>query len=306
MLVNPAEELARARREGWALGGFNVFDLESARGVIRAGQAERAPLLVQTSEGAVKHMGLDQAVGIVRRLTEDSPVPVALHLDHGKSEELARAAVDAGYTSVMIDASRETYDENLRETAHIVEYAHARGVHVEAELGTLGGIEDLGDTAVKSMLTDPDQAVRFAQETGVDALAIAIGTSHGAYKFKGTPHLDLDRLEEIARRVPQPLVLHGASSMPADAIAFAERWGARLPHAQGIPEDLIAQAIARGIAKVNTDSDLRLAALGRLRQVLTERPDLFNLYELMGEVEGAIRDATAARIRTLGGSGKTA
>jgi fructose-bisphosphate aldolase class II len=206
----------------------------------------------------------------------------------------------------MIDASRETYDENLRETAHIVEYAHARGVHVEAELGTLGGIEDLGETAVKSMLTDPDQAVRFAQETGVDALAIAIGTSHGAYKFKGTPHLDLDRLEEIARRVPQPLVLHGASSMPADAIAFAERWGARLPHAQGIPEDLIAQAIARGIAKVNTDSDLRLAALGRLRQVLTERPDLFNLYELMGEVEGAIRDATAARIRTLGGSGKTA
>src|SRR5262245_42779905 len=221
MLVNPAEHLARARREGWALGGFNVFDLESARAVIRAGQAERAPLLVQTSEGAVKHMGLDQAVGIVRRLTEDSPVPVALHLDHGKSEELARAAVDAGYTSVMIDASRESYDENLRETAHVVEYAHARGVHVEAELGTLGGIEDLGETAVKSMLTDPDQAVRFAHETGVDALAIAIGTSHGAYKFKGTPHLDLQRLEEVARRVPQPLVLHGASSMPADAIAFA-------------------------------------------------------------------------------------
>jgi fructose-bisphosphate aldolase class II len=304
MLVNPGAQLARARREGWALGGFNVFDLESTRAVVRAGQAERAPLLVQTSEGAVKHMGLDQAVGIVRLLSEDSPVPVALHLDHGKSEELARAAVDAGYTSVMIDASRETYDENLRETAHIVEYAHKRGVHVEAELGTLGGIEDLGETAVKSMLTDPDQAVRFAQETGVDALAIAIGTSHGAYKFKGTPHLDLERLEEIARRVPQPLVLHGASSMPASAIAFAEQWGARLPHAQGIPEELIAQAIARGIAKVNTDSDLRLAAIGRLRQVLTERPDLFNLYELMGEVEGAIRDATAARIRTLGGSGK--
>ena len=304
MLVNPREHLARARREGWALGGFNVFDLESTRAVVRAADDERAPILVQTSEGAVKHMGLDQAVGIVRLLTADSPVPVALHLDHGKSEQLAKAAIDAGYTSVMIDASRESYDENLRETAHVVEYAHARGVHVEAELGTLGGIEDLGETAVRSMLTDPEQAVRFAHETGVDALAIAIGTSHGAFKFKGTPHLDLERLEEIAGRVPQPLVLHGASSMPADAIAFAERWGARLPHAQGIPADLIAQAIARGIAKVNTDSDLRLAALGRMRQVLTERPDLFNLYELMGEVEGAIRDATARRIRELGGSGK--
>jgi len=304
MLVNPKEHLARARREGFALGGFNVFDLESARAVIAAGAAEHAPLLVQTSEGAVKHMGLAMAAAIVRRLADESPAPVALHLDHGKSEDLARAAVDAGYTSVMIDASRQTYDENMRETAHIVEYAHARGVHVEAELGTLGGIEDLGEKAVASMLTDPDQAVRFATETGVDALAIAIGTSHGAYKFKGTPHLDLERLKEVARRIPQPIVLHGASSMPADAIAFAERFGAKLPHAQGIPVELIQQAIKLGIAKVNTDSDLRLAALGRLRQVLVERPDIFNLYELMGEVEGAIRDETAARIRMLGSAGK--
>jgi fructose-bisphosphate aldolase class II len=304
MLVNPREHLARARREGWALGGFNVFDLESARAVIRAADAERAPLLVQTSEGAVKHMGLDMAVAIVRGLTESSPAPVALHLDHGKSEELARAAVDAGYTSVMIDASRQTYEENLRETAHIVEYAHARGVHVEAELGTLGGVEDLGEQAVRSMLTDPEQAVRFARETGVDALAIAIGTSHGAYKFKGTPHLDLERLAEIAGRIPQPIVLHGASSMPQEGIEHAEKYGAKLPHAQGIPPELIRQAIGLGVAKVNTDSDLRLAALGRLRKVLTERPDLFNLYELMGEIETAIRDETAARIRMLGSDGK--
>jgi fructose-bisphosphate aldolase class II len=304
MLVNPKEWLVRARREGWALGGFNAYDLESARAVIQAGADENAPLLLQTSEGAVKHMGLDAAVAIVRVLADRTAAPVALHLDHGKSEELARAAVDAGYTSVMIDASRQTYDENMRETAHIVEYAHARGVHVEAELGTLGGIEDLGESETRGMLTDPDQAVRFARETGVDALAIAIGTSHGAYKFKGTPHLDLDRLSEIAGRIPQPIVLHGASSMAPDAIAFAERYGARLPHAQGIPPELIRQAIARGIAKVNTDSDLRLAALGRLRQVLVERPELFNLYELMAEIEGAIRSETAARIRMLGSSGK--
>ena len=155
-------------------------------------------------------------------------------------------------------------------------------------------------------MTDPDQAARFAAETEVDALAIAIGTSHGAYKFKGEPHLDFDRLREIAARIPQPLVLHGASSLPADQVAFAERWGAKLPHAQGIPPELIRKAVSLGIAKVNTDSDLRLAAIGRLRQVLVERPDLFNLYELAGLVEEAIRNETAERIRMLGSDGKAA
>lgn len=304
MLVNPKEYLVRARREGWALGGFNVFDLESARAVIDAGEQLAAPLLVQTSEGAVKHAGLENMVAIVRQLAGRTKAPVALHLDHGKSEALARAAVDAGYTSVMIDASRESFDDNVRETHDIVAYAHARGVHVEAELGTLGGIEDVGELSARSMLTDPDQAVRFAAETEVDALAVAIGTSHGAYKFKGEPRLDFDRLRDIAARIAQPIVLHGASSLPQDGIRLAERYGARLPQAQGIPPELIQKAVTMGIAKVNTDSDLRLAALGRLRQVLVERPDLFNLYELMGEVEGAIRGATGERIRLLGSAGK--
>ena len=304
MLVNPKEYLVRARREGWALGGFNVYNFESARAVIAAGEETAAPLLVQTSEGAVKHAGLGNMVAIVRQLAGRTNAPVALHLDHGKSEELARAAVDAGYTSVMIDASRQSFEENVRETRDIVAYAHARGVHVEAELGTLGGIEDLGEQAARSMLTDPDQAVRFAAETEVDALAVAIGTSHGAYKFKGQPHLDFDRLREIAARIAQPIVLHGASSMPQDQIEFAARYGAQLPHAQGIPPEFIRKAVTMGIAKVNTDSDLRLAALGRLRQVLVERPDLFNLYELMGEVEDAMRHATIERIRLLGSAGK--
>ena len=243
-------------------------------------------------------------MAIVRQLAGATEAPVALHLDHGKSEELARAAVDAGYTSVMIDASRETYEQNMRETAHVVAYAHAHGVHVEAELGTLGGIEDLGETAARSMLTDPDQAVRFANETGVDALAIAIGTSHGAYKFKGTPHLDLERLKEIAARIPQPIVLHGASSLPQDAVALAERYGAKLPHAQGIPPELIQQAVTLGVAKVNTDSDLRLAASDGSVRCSPTAPDVFNLYELMGEVETAIRTETVARIRMLGSTGK--
>jgi fructose-bisphosphate aldolase, class II len=304
MLVNPKDQLMRARREGWALGGFNVFDLESARAVIDAGEELAAPLLVQTSEGAVKHAGLENLVAIVRQLASRTKAPVALHLDHGKSTSLARAAVDAGYTSVMIDASRESFEENERETREVVAYAHGHGVHVEAELGTLGGIEDLGEQAMRSMLTDPDQAVRFARETRVDALAVAIGTSHGAYKFKGEPHLDFERLQEIASRVEQPIVLHGASSLPEEAVALATRYGAQLPQARGIPPELIRRALQHGVAKVNTDSDLRLAALGRLRQVLAERPDLFNLYELMGEVERAIKDATAERIRLLGSAGR--
>ncbi len=304
MLVNPKENLIRARREGWALGGFNVFNFESARAVVDAAEQSAAPVLLQTSEGAVKHAGLDNLVAMVRQLAGRTKTPVALHLDHGKSEALARAAVDAGYTSVMIDASRESFDENLRETRAIVAYAHARGVHVEAELGTLGGIEDLGEEAVRSMLTDPDQAARFAAETEVDALAIAIGTSHGAYKFSGVPRLDFARLEEIAARIPQPIVLHGASSLDAEAVSFAERYGAKLPHAQGVPPELIRKAVSLGVAKVNTDSDLRLAALGRLRQVFVERPEIFNLYELMGEMEAAIRDAVVARIYMLGSDGK--
>ena len=259
---------------------------------------------MQTSEGAVKHAGLENMVAIVRLLAGRTKAPVALHLDHGKSVELTRAAIDAGYTSVMIDASRESFDENVRETREIVVHAHARGVHVEAELGMLGGIEDVGERAGRSMLTDPDQAVRFAAATGVDALAVAIGTSHGAYKFKGEPHLDYDRLRDITTRLEQPIVLHGASSLRQDDVLFAEHYGAKLEHAQGIPPELIRKAVKMGIAKVNTDSDLRLAALGRLRQVLVDRPDLFNLYELMGTVEEAIRRATAERIRLLGSDGK--
>jgi fructose-bisphosphate aldolase class II len=304
MLVNPKSLLVRGRREGWALGGFNVYNLESMRAVVSAAEELRAPLLVQTSEGAVKHAGLTNLVALARQLATTTKAPVALHLDHGKSEELARAAVDAGYTSVMIDASRQSFEQNVRQTRDIVKYAHERGVHVEAELGMLGGIEDLGEQAVGSMLTDPKQAARFAAETGVDALAVAVGTSHGAYKFRGEPRLDLDRLRAIAVLVEQPLVLHGASSLPEQDVALAARYGAKLEHARGIPTELIQRAVKLGIAKVNTDSDLRLAALARIRQVLVERPDIFNLYELMGEMEGAIRSATAERIRILGSAGK--
>ena len=306
MLANPLEHLSAGRANGWAVGGFNVYNLESARAVIAAATNLRAPVMIQTSEGAVKHAGFGNIALIVRRLAEEAPVPVALHMDHGKSIEVARAAVEAGYTSVMIDTSRLPLEENIAATREIVDYAHARDVQVEAEIGQLAGIEDLGEVAAEATFTVPEEAVRFVAETGVDTLTITIGTSHGAFKFKGEPRLDFDRLAAIADLIDNPIVLHGASAVREEDVAFAERYGARLPAATGIPEEFIRRAISLGVAKINTDSDLRLAALGRMRQVLTERPDIFNLYELMGEVEEAIRIAVESRIRLFGSEGKAA
>lgn len=306
MLVNPLEYLTTARAEGWAIGGFNVYNLESARAVVDAATNLRAPVMVQTSEGAVKHAGMHDLASIVRRLAEASSMPVALHLDHGKSIEMARAAVEAGYTSVMIDTSRLPLDENIAATREIVRYAHARQVQVEAELGQLAGIEDLGEEEAPATFTVPEEAVRFVSETGVDSLTITIGTSHGAFKFSGEPRLDFKRLETIASTIRNPIVLHGASAVPARDVELANRYGARLPDAHGVPEAFIKQAISLGVAKINTDSDLRLAALGRMRQTLTERPEIFNMYELLGDVETAIRATVEARIRLFGSDGKAA
>ena len=306
MLVNPLEYLKAGRANGWAVGAFNVYNLESARAVIAAATNLRAPVMIQTSEGAVKHAGIANIASIVGRLAEETAVPVALHMDHGKSIEVARAAVEAGYTSVMIDTSRLPLEENIAATREIVEYAHARAVQVEAEIGQLAGIEDLGEVEAEATFTVPEEAVRFVADTGVDSLTITIGTSHGAFKFKGEPRLDFDRLAKIAGLIKNPIVLHGASAVREEDVAFAERYGAKLPKATGVPEEFIKRAISLGVAKINTDSDLRLAALGRMRQVLAERPDIFNLYQLMGEVEEAVRDAVEARIRLFGSDGKAA
>lgn len=306
MLVNPLRYLKAARNQGWAVGGFNVYNLESARAVVAAAVNVRAPVMVQTSEGAVEHAGLDNIAAMVRRLAEDAPVPVALHMDHGKSIEVARAAIEAGYTSVMIDTSRLPLAENIASTREIVEYAHPRGVQVEAEIGQLSGIEDLGDVPAEATFTVPEEAVQFVSETGVDSLTITIGTSHGAFKFKGEPYLDFERLGEIASLIELPIVLHGASAVRAEDTALAVKYGALLPEARGIPAEFIRRGIALGVAKINTDSDLRLAALGRMRQLLVERPDIFNLYELLGDVEEAIRVAVESRICLFGGEGKAA
>ena len=221
MLVNPLEYLRAGRANGWAIGAFNAYNLESARAVVAAATNLRAPVMIQTSEGAVKHAGFGNIASIVRRLAEETPVPIALHMDHGKSIEVARSAVETGYTSVMIDTSRLPLDENIAATREIVEYAHDRDVQVEAEIGQLAGIEDLGEVEAEATFTVPEEAVRFAAETGVDSLTITIGTSHGAFKFKGEPRLDFDRLAAIAKLIDNPIVLHGTSAVRQDDVAFA-------------------------------------------------------------------------------------
>ena len=288
MLVNSRDFLVEARRGGWAVGGFNAYNLESARAILGAADELRSPVILQTSAGAVAHAGLATMVALANRLAADVRVPVALHLDRGKDPELVRAAA-AGCSSVMIDGSRHPLDDNIALTRGIVELAHGRGVQVEAELGSISGIEDLGDEDIAETLTAPSEAARFVAETGVDS-----------------PGLDFERLEAIAGLVAVPLVLHGASAVDEDEVARAEAHGAALPAARGIPAPFMRRAIGLGIAKVNTDSDLRLAALARTREPLDARPELFNMYELMGEVEAAIRQATRARIELLGSAGRAA
>ena len=265
-------------------------------------------MVLQTSSGAVAHAGLRTMVALAQRLAEEVDVPVALHLDHGKDVDLVRAALAVGYSSVMIDGSPFPLEENIALTREIVALAHEHGAQVEAELGSISGVEDGGDENVEETLTVPEQAARFAEATGVDSLAVVIGVSvgsaHGATTFTGEPRLDFERLEAIAALVEIPIVLHGASALAQAEVERAERYGAQLSSARGIPEEFIRKAIGLGVSKVNTDADLRLAALARLRELLTERPELFNMYELMGEVETAIREAPKSRIRLFGSQGR--
>ena len=308
-LTHTKDLFAQALKGKYALGAFNVNNMELLQAIIEACEEEKAPVMLQISKGARQYANPVYLKKLIEAAVSLSNIPIAVHLDHGDSFELCKECIDEGFTSVMIDGSHEPFEKNVEVCKRVVEYAHKHNCVVEGELGMLVGAqhddgEEGGGYSKGGVYTHPDEAVEFVRQTGVDSLAVAIGNSHGAYKFKGEPHLDLDRLREIASRVSQPIVLHGASSLPEAGVELATRYGAKLPHARGIPEELIQQAVKLGIAKVNTDSDLRLAALGRLRQVLVERPDIFNLYELMGEMETAIRATTAERIRMLGSAGR--
>jgi len=304
-LVSAKDILVPAREKGYAVGAFNTSDLEISQAIISAAAELHAPVIIATSSSAIEYAGYTDLFNIVKHLSEHFGVKAALHLDHGADLETVVRCIKHGWTSVMIDASKLEYGSNVATTSEVVRIAHMAGVPVEAELGRLGGVEDKVRVEEReAFLTDPGQAQEFAQRTGCDSLAVAIGTSHGAYKFKADPRLDIERLADISQRVRIPLVLHGASSVPEDVLARAAKYGAKLPGAKGVPEDAVKAAIAKGISKINIDTDLRLAFTGAVRQILSEKPEIFDPRKLIGEARKAIKDVVKRKIELFGSAGQ--
>ncbi|MCF0143619.1 MAG: class II fructose-1,6-bisphosphate aldolase [Firmicutes bacterium] len=305
-LVTSKDMFAKALNSDYAIGAFNVNNMEIIQGIVEAGQQEKAPLILQVSAGARKYAKPAYLVKLVEAAIIDTGVDICLHLDHGEDFEICKKCVDDGFTSVMIDGSKHPFEENIKITKEVVEYAHAHGVVVEAELGKLAGIEDAVNVDARdATFTVPEEAAEFVAKTGVDSLAVAIGTSHGAYKFKGTPYLDFERLKEIHKLIPDtPLVLHGASTVLPEFVELCNKYGGNIPGAQGVPEDMIREAARHGVCKVNIDTDLRLAMTAQIRQYLVENPAEFDPRKYLGPARDAIRDMVAHKIKNvLGASG---
>ncbi|WP_312832620.1 class II fructose-1,6-bisphosphate aldolase [Sedimentibacter saalensis] len=306
-LVTSKEMFKKAYEGHYAVGAFNVNNMEIIQGIVDAAKQENAPLILQVSAGARKYANPIYLRKLVEAAIEDSGIDICLHLDHGDDFEICKQCVDDGFTSVMIDGSKYSFEENIALTKRVVEYAHSKGVVVEAELGKLAGVEDAVKVNAKdATYTDPDQAKEFVERTGVDSLAIAIGTSHGAYKFKGDPSLDFARLETIERLLPNfPLVLHGSSSVPKEFVDLCNKFGGAIPGAAGVPEEMLRRASQMGVCKINIDTDLRLAMTACIRQVLVENPAEFDPRKYLGPGRVAIKDMVAHKMRdVLGCSGK--
>jgi fructose-bisphosphate aldolase class II len=303
-LVTSTEMFKKAALGGYAIGAFNVNNMEIIQGIVEAAKEEKSPLILQVSAGARKYASPIYLRKLVEAAVEDSGLDIVLHLDHGEDFEICKMCIDDGFTSVMIDGSKYPFEENIALTRKVVEYAHARGVVVEAELGKLAGVEDDVNVSEKdATFTDPDQAAEFVERTGVDSLAIAIGTSHGAYKFKGEPRLDFARLEKITNLVPNtPLVLHGASTVLPEFVDLCNKYGGDIPGAQGVPEDMIRQAATLGVCKVNIDTDLRLAMTAAIRRLLMESPKEFDPRKYLAPARSAIKDMVQHKIRNVLGS----
>jgi len=299
------ELLNQAKKGGYAVGAFNINNLEILQAILSAGEAEKSPVIIAVSEGAIQYAGMAYIVSMVQTASGQTFIPLSLHLDHGTDLEVIRSCIENGFTSVMIDGSHLGFEENVGITKKVVEMAKGKGVSVEAELGRLKGIEEKVSVSEKeAFLTHPQAAVEFIRRTEVDALAVAIGTSHGAYKFKGEARLDFDRLKEIAKKVDIPLVLHGASGVPPSVLEKAERFGAKLPGAKGIPDDAIQKAISSGISKINIDTDLRLSFVGALREALVTKPEEFDPRKILGPGREAIKQTVQSKMKLFGSSGK--
>ena len=309
-LVTSKEMFAKAYDGGYAIGAFNVNNMEIVQGITEACQEERAPVILQVSKGARAYANHTYLVKLVEAAVATCPdIPIVLHLDHGPDFETCKSCIDGGFTSVMIDASSKPFAENIEITRKVVEYAHDHGVVVEAELGTLAGIEDeVNVSAEDSSYTRPEEVQEFVEKTGCDSLAIAIGTSHGAYKFKpGTkPQLRFDVLEEVEKKLPGfPIVLHGSSSVPQEFVEKINRFGGNMPGAIGVPEDQLRKAASMAVCKINIDSDLRLAMTASIREYLAEHPDHFDPRQYLKPARQAIHDMVAHKIvDVLGCDGK--
>ncbi|MHC4659715.1 MAG: class II fructose-1,6-bisphosphate aldolase [Planctomycetota bacterium] len=309
-LVGTKKMFEMALKGGYAIGAFNVNNMEITQGIVSAIGEEKAPLILQVSRGARAYASISYLKAIINVAIEENPnIPIAMHLDHGDTFETCKQFVDDGFTSVMIDASKQPFNENVKVTQEVVEYAHANGVTVEAELGQLGGIEEdvVGVDDVSKHLADPNQVVEFVERTGCDSLAVAIGTSHGAYKFKKEPKLAFDILQEIGDKLPgYPLVMHGSSSVLAEFKDLINKYGGDMPDAMGVPEDAISKAVKMAVCKVNIDTDLRMALTAKIRQVFAEKPSEFDPRKYLGPGRKAIKDMVKHKLRVLGCAGKAA
>lgn len=307
-LTDTKDMFKKAYDGHYAIGAFNVNNMEIIQGIMEAAREKRSPVILQASEGARKYAGQKYIVGLVKIALQDFPeIPVALHLDHGSSFEICKNCIDGGFTSVMYDGSKHSFEDNIRITKQVVQYAHEKGVVVEAELGRLAGVEDLVSVDAKdAIFTDPDQAVEFVERTGCDSLAIAIGTSHGAYKYAGDPYLDYERLEKIGTLLPAyPIVLHGASTVIPEFVEKCNAYGGNVQGAKGVPEDMLRKAATMAVCKINIDTDIRLAMTSAIRESLFKDPSNFDPRGYLKPAREAVKAMVMHKIESVVGSANT-
>ena len=308
-LVTTKEMFEKSMKEGFAIGAFNVNNMELIQGIVDAAAENNSPVILQASSSAIKYARINYLMKMVEAAVEEHPnIPIAIHLDHGPDFETCKMCVDNGFTSVMFDGSKYDFEENIRLTKEVVDYAHAHGVVVEAELGKLAGIEDdVNVSASDAMYTDPAQAEEFVRRTGVDSLAIAIGTSHGAYKFKGEAKLRFDILKQIKERIPNtPIVLHGASTVIPELVNMCNEYGGNIPGAKGVPDEILHEASISGVSKINVDTDLRLAMTAGIRKVFVEDPSAFDPRKYLIPARELVKETVSHKVKDVFGSANKA
>ena len=308
-LVTTKEMFEKSMKEGFAIGAFNVNNMELIQGIVDAAAEQNSPVILQASSSAIKYARINYLMKMVEAAVEENPnIPIAIHLDHGPDFETCKMCIDNGFTSVMIDGSKYSFEENIEITKKVVEYAHERGVVVEAELGQLAGIEDdVNVSESDAKYTDPNQAKEFVERTGCDSLAIAIGTSHGAYKFKGEPRLRFDILEKVKNLMPNvPIVLHGASTVIQEYVETCNKYGATLAGAKGVPDEILHEASLRGVSKINVDTDLRLAMTAGIRETFVNSPEVFDPRKYLGKGRENIKETVKHKMRDVFGSSNKA